>query len=75
MTIKLTPIRVVCNNTLTFALSQGGTASFRMPHVRAFNEDVMEAAQEALGLSAQTMADFKTRLSSLLRRKLNTLMY
>jgi len=69
MTIKLTPIRVVCNNTLTFALSQGGTASFRMPHVRAFNEDVMEAAQEALGLSAETMADFKNKAQFLAQKK------
>ena len=69
MTIKLTPIRVVCNNTLTFALSHGGTASFRMPHVRAFNEDVMEAAQEALGLSAQTMADFKNKAQFLAQKK------
>ena len=67
--VRFTPIRVVCNNTLTFALSQGGTASFRMPHVRAFNEDVMEAAQEALGLSAQTMADFKNKAQFLAQKK------
>ena len=47
LTIKLTPIRVVCNNTLTFALQHGGTASFRMPHVREFGNEVMEAAAEA----------------------------
>ena len=56
MTIKLTPIRVVCNNTLTFALGEKGTASFRMPHVKEFGVDVMEAAEEALGLSAQKLS-------------------
>ena len=43
LTIKLTPIRVVCNNTLTFALGEKGTASFRMPHVKEFGVDVVEA--------------------------------
>ena len=52
MTIKLTPIRVVCNNTLTVALGQSGTASFRMPHVKEFGNDVIQAAENALGLSA-----------------------
>ena len=59
MTIKLTPIRVVCNNTLTMALQHGGTASFRMPHVREFGDDVIQAAEEALGLSATAMTDFR----------------
>ena len=59
MTIKLTPIRVVCNNTLTMALQHGGTASFRMPHVRQFGSDVIQAAEEALGLSATAMTEFR----------------
>ena len=69
MTIKLTPIRVVCNNTLTFALGQKGTASFRMPHVRAFNEDVMESAREALGLSNEVMSLFKNQAKFLAQKK------
>ena len=59
MTIKLTPIRVVCNNTLTMALQQGGTGSFRMPHVKEFGDDVIQAAEEALGLSASAMTEFR----------------
>ena len=50
MTIKLTPIRVVCNNTLTFALQQGGTASFRMPHVKEFGDDVIPVSYTHLTL-------------------------
>ena len=69
MTIKLTPIRVVCNNTLTMALQQGGTASFRMPHVREFNTDVIQAAEEALGLSAQAMTEFRTNSTMLSKAK------
>ena len=69
MTIKLTPIRVVCNNTLTFALQQGGTASFRMPHVREFGDDVIQAAEEALGLSTERMAEFREAATLLSKKK------
>ena len=69
LTIKLTPIRVVCNNTLTFALQHGGTASFRMPHVREFGNDVMEAAEEALGLSAARMTEFREAATLLSKKK------
>lgn len=58
MTIKFTPIRVVCNNTLTVALRDGG-AAFRMPHIRAFDEDVRQAAEEALGLSKARRVEFQ----------------
>ena len=69
LTIKLTPIRVVCNNTLTFALQQGNTASFRMPHVREFGNEVMEAAAEALGLSAERMTEFREAATFLSKKK------
>ena len=69
MTIKLTPIRVVCNNTLTMALRQDGTASFRMPHVREFGDEVIEAAEEALGLSAEQMTKFKEAATLLSNKK------
>ena len=69
LTIKLTPIRVVCNNTLTMALQQGGTASFRMPHVREFGDDVMKTAEEALGLSAERMTSFKEAATLLSKKK------
>tara|TARA_R110000737_G_scaffold143193_3_gene173802 strand:+ start:580 stop:1644 length:1065 start_codon:yes stop_codon:yes gene_type:complete len=67
--IKLTPIRVVCNNTLTFALQQGGTASFRMPHVKVFGDDAVKAAEEALGLSGERMAEFKEAATLLSKKK------
>ena len=69
MTIKLTPIRVVCNNTLTMALQHGGTASFRMPHVKAFDDDVIQIAEEALGLSAERMAEFRKAATLLSKKK------
>ena len=68
MTIKFTPIRVVCNNTLTMALRGEGTA-LRMPHVKEFDEDVRAAAEEALGLSSQAITDFKEKSEFLASRQ------
>ena len=58
MTIKFTPIRVVCNNTLTMALADGG-AAFRMPHIKEFDTSVQSAAEEALGLSERRVKEFQ----------------
>jgi len=69
MTIKVTPVRVVCNNTMTMALRQDGTTSFRMPHVREFGDEVIEAAEEALGLSAEQMTKFKEAATLLSNKK------
>ena len=48
MTMMFTPIRVVCNNTLTLALQQGGTR-FRVLHVQMFDEEIVAAAETPLG--------------------------
>jgi len=58
MTIMLTPIRVVCNNTLTLALKQGGN-KFRVLHIQMFDEQVQAAAEEALGLSNSGLQVFQ----------------
>ena len=50
MTIMFTPVRVVCNNTLTMALDSGAER-FRVLHLQMFDEEVKKAAEEALGLS------------------------
>ena len=45
--IKFTPIRVVCQNTLTFALSDG--LAFRVPHLGDLHER-LDDAREMIGL-------------------------
>lgn len=61
MTAALTPIRVVCWNTITAALGSdlsgknSGNASFRMPHSRAFTDEVKASAEQALGLAHEGM--------------------
>jgi len=60
MTIMFTPIRVVCNNTLTLALGDAASQNrFRVLHLQMFNDEVMRAAEEALGLSHNCMETFK----------------
>lgn len=55
---KLTQVRVVCNNTLTMALNEGGS-TFRMIHRQEFDERMMTRAKETLGLARETFGDFE----------------
>lgn len=57
--LKLTPIRVVCNNTLSMALSGRDKNTFRMPHTVEFDQTVQAKAAEALGLAGEQMDEFK----------------
>lgn len=65
MTAALTPVRVVCWNTINAALGTkldgtGGSnsASFRMVHSRAFDDNVKAEAERALGLAHDGMKAF-----------------
>lgn len=58
--IKWTSIRVVCNNTATYALNRGFD-NFRMPHLQEWDETIALRAEEALGLSEVTMNSFKDK--------------
>lgn len=57
--IRFTPIRVVCNNTLTYALADKTRPSFKMPHLTALDAEVFKSAEEALGIAGDRMKDFK----------------
>lgn len=59
MRILFTPIRVVCNNTLTMALRDASGKGFRLPHVREFNADLMQSAEEALGIATSQLEAFE----------------
>ena len=66
MTVMFTPIRVVCNNTITLALNQEGmTGKFRVLHLQMFDEEIMQAAETALGISGEQMTSSKSSPSSL----------
>ena len=68
LTIMFTPIRVVCNNTLTMALQNEGNR-FRVLHLQMFDEEIHKAAEEALGISGQQMKVFKEQSEFLASRR------
>jgi phage/plasmid-like protein (TIGR03299 family) len=67
MNILFTPIRVVCNNTLTAALSAAnGRGQFRMHHAREFCAD---EAKLALGLAKGQLEEFRAEAQFLAERR------
>lgn len=54
--VRFTPIRVVCNNTLTLSLGQQVANSVSMNHRSAFNPD---AVKQALGIAHEKFAKYK----------------
>ena len=53
--IRFTPIRVVCNNTLTFSLDSKSDASVRVGHRVEFDAD---AAKKAIGIAKDKMETY-----------------
>lgn len=60
---SITPVRVVCANTLNFAL-RGVKQSFKVRHTQTL-EGKMFAAREALGLAERYMTDFDKEAQAL----------
>jgi phage/plasmid-like protein (TIGR03299 family) len=72
MVIQFTPIRVVCWNTLNFALGsdlKGKPGAFRMPHSLNFNDSVKASAEIALGLAGNQMEEFQAAATLLSKKK------
>ena len=70
MTIMFTPIRVVCNNTITLALNtEGLTGKFRVLHLQMFDEEIMRSAEQALGISGEQMKQFTEQAEFLASKK------
>lgn len=76
LVMKYTSVRVVCWNTLSWALGAdmtgkgGGEAgSFRMPHTQLFNEAMKETAMQALGLAKSQSQQFKEAATLLSKKK------
>ena len=67
LTIMFTPIRVVCANTMSLALNTDGHR-FRVLHLQAFDDDIMKAAETALGISSELMEGFRIQTEFLSSR-------
>ena len=55
--IRMTPIRVVCNNTLTLSLSTDSDSMVKVNHRREFNPEMVK---EQLGIAREKMDNYKT---------------
>ena len=66
--IMFTPIRVVCNNTLTYALNSANMQRvFTYGHRKRFDETAALLAKESLGLAMEGFADFQDAAEKLSR--------
>lgn len=69
MRIMFTPIRVVCNNTLTMALNQAsGSGEFRLHHAQKFDPEIAKAA---LGLSKGQLHEFEAEAKFLTSKEVS----
>ena len=66
--VKLTPVRVVCNNTLTVALSKGCSICIRHDHAM---DEHLEQAKNLLGLVEDEYARVTVAFRSMAARKLS----
>lgn len=69
MRIFFTPIRVVCANTLNYALRDSAGKGFRLPHIRAFDDQVAQEAELALGLATSQLEQFEEQAQFLASRE------
>jgi phage/plasmid-like protein (TIGR03299 family) len=60
--IRFTPIRVVCNNTLTLSLNQSAANAVKLNHRRQFDA---EAVKDMMGIAHFKMAEYKNMASFL----------
>ena len=67
--IRFTPVRVVCNNTLSYALNTHSCGVFKMPHVRAMDEEVYQTAEQALGIASEQMNQYKETAEYLSKKR------
>lgn len=67
---KTTAIRVVCNNTFTAALQEGGN-EWRMGHRTAFDGVKIEEAKTALGIAREQVGDIEKAMRKIQKVKLS----
>jgi phage/plasmid-like protein (TIGR03299 family) len=66
--VRFTPIRVVCNNTLTFALSSKEDSMVKVNHRHKFNA---EEVKEILGLASNKLEQYKKTANLLTSKQYN----
>jgi len=69
--IRFTPVRVVCNNTLSMALADKTQPAFKMPHTKVFDTELIHSAELALGLASVRLDEYKQSAEFLSSKKYN----
>lgn len=69
--VFFTPIRVVCNNTLTYAMTTRGDDA-RVSHIQQFTADTVARINEALGVSPELMVRYKEQAEFLAQKRAKT---
>lgn len=59
MIVKYTPIRVVCNNTLTYAINTHSDDNILLAHIREFNDAMKTEVATRIGLAQEKMKEFE----------------
>lgn len=67
--VRFTPIRVVCNNTLTFSLQSASKNFVKLNHRTVFDPDMVK---ESLGIASEKFAKYKEMAEFLSSRKFST---
>ena len=67
--VRFTPIRVVCNNTLTFSLQAASKNFVKLNHRTVFDPDMVK---ESLGIASEKFAKYKEMAEFLSSRKFST---
>jgi len=67
--IRFTPVRVVCNNTLSMALADKTQPAFKMPHTKVFDTELIHSAELALGLASVRLDEYKQSAEFLSSKK------
>jgi phage/plasmid-like protein (TIGR03299 family) len=66
--VRFSPIRVVCNNTLTYALGRQAENSVKMNHRSEFNPELVK---ETLGIAHEKFAQYKEMAEFLSKKRFN----
>lgn len=67
----MTNIRVVCWNTLTWALKEGSLDSFRMSHRRVFDKNAQDEAKQVLGIAREEFDKQKEIIEKIAKVKMS----
>jgi phage/plasmid-like protein (TIGR03299 family) len=69
--VKFTTVRVVCNNTITLALSEDSGNEWRMNHRNAFDDRMIARAKETLGIARDQLGEFEKNAIKLTKLKMS----